>query len=331
VIPQIIHQIWNDVEIPEAWKDFVLSWRRYHPQFRFYLWTASDIPRFLAERCPDLLPLHDRLSSPVERADLFRLVALRELGGIYVDLDMECLAPIESLLSGSNLFVAREPDAHCDWWSRDIYGTAVIGAEPQHPFFADMLAAIETNNVQPDCILDVLTSTGPFLFTDLYQPHIGRGATVLPAQTFYPFGYGRPELLSLLGGEPAAQEVHREVCASGSFGIHYWWGSWLDKFLSSELVNPKPNAVPGFLFRQGVDSPGGFFSCGRRDVSILAALALEEPKIVGFSTSGILKGQLTPPKDWVALEGAGANEGLYIKIELAGQLSDQGGVLAKVE
>lgn len=71
-------------------------------------------------------------------ANFFRLLAIRESAGVWMDCDMVCLRPIA--VGGS--FVAG-------WESPDFLNNAVLGAEPDSPFLNDAIAAFESGRVPP--------------------------------------------------------------------------------------------------------------------------------------------------------------------------------------
>ena len=65
---------------------------------------------FIADRYPQYVPLFQSYSDPLERADAIRYFILYEFGGIYADLDMEFLKPLDSLLNqGYPYILGDEP------------------------------------------------------------------------------------------------------------------------------------------------------------------------------------------------------------------------------
>src|SRR3546814_11744471 len=77
----------------------------------FTLWTDATLRALVAERFPELLPAFDGYAAPISRADLGRYLVLAAFGGVYADLDCECLAPIAPLLDGAELAIGLEPDS----------------------------------------------------------------------------------------------------------------------------------------------------------------------------------------------------------------------------
>ena len=85
---------------PQAIKDGVEGWldMAVHsqdsteyprkPELAWFLWDDDNIDAFLTKYEPELYKSYFRqLPLMVEKADLFRIVVLKRLGGIYADMD----------------------------------------------------------------------------------------------------------------------------------------------------------------------------------------------------------------------------------------------------
>src|SRR5262245_42153583 len=71
--------------------------RKLHPRWRHRFFNDDACREFISERRPELLELYDYYPRPVQRADLFRVVAVHELGGFYLDLDMHLHMSLDPL------------------------------------------------------------------------------------------------------------------------------------------------------------------------------------------------------------------------------------------
>ena len=94
MIPKIVHQIWvgpNDK--PEYLEGYSAKLKELHPDWDCRLWTEDSLPT-------DLLRTEylDKLRAPAERADLLRLELLYRFGGLYIDIDMVPLRPMDPIL-----------------------------------------------------------------------------------------------------------------------------------------------------------------------------------------------------------------------------------------
>jgi mannosyltransferase OCH1-like enzyme len=62
------------------------------------LWADSECLEFIRAEFPELLGVYEDARFAVTRVNIFRLAVLYRYGGVYADLDMVCLRPIEELL-----------------------------------------------------------------------------------------------------------------------------------------------------------------------------------------------------------------------------------------
>jgi mannosyltransferase OCH1-like enzyme len=121
VIPRIFHQIWLGPDpFPDDYGAYRESWRRHHPDWELRLWTESNLPENL--RRPEAA---ERLRAPAERADILRLEVVHRFGGVYVDVDIECLRSIEPLLDGVELFIGLAKPGRVN--------NALLGSVAGHP------------------------------------------------------------------------------------------------------------------------------------------------------------------------------------------------------
>jgi mannosyltransferase OCH1-like enzyme len=130
-IPRIIHRLWLGPDaIPEAFERYGETWRRHHPAWEVRLWRDDDLPALANQTVLD----HTR--SFKARYDMVRYELLRQQGGVIVDLDMECLRPLDPLLGGVRAFVGRETGKE-----RRV-GTQIIGAVAGHPLLEAAVARL---------------------------------------------------------------------------------------------------------------------------------------------------------------------------------------------
>ena len=97
-IEPVFHQSWKTCTLPKkqgAWRrhcEHVLS-----PQWRMQLFTDVGNRDVVATHFPSFLPLYDAYNMTIQRVDAARLFYLYLYGGVYADLDMLCLRPLEEL------------------------------------------------------------------------------------------------------------------------------------------------------------------------------------------------------------------------------------------
>ena len=124
-IPKVIHVSWKNNSLPKCAKAYLATWRAHHPSWRIALWTDGLMRDFVKSEFPDWLGRYDGFPNPVNRADLWRYVAMFAIGGVYLDLDFESLRPMDELLTGNgnSCLVGQEPFVH----------SLVLTSDAKHP------------------------------------------------------------------------------------------------------------------------------------------------------------------------------------------------------
>jgi hypothetical protein len=164
LIPRIIHQTWPARTIPFDFLGFVDSWRRFHPQWEYRLWSDDDIHRFIAKHYPDFLGQFDAYSDPIRRAGAVRYFLLHHFGGLFVDLDVRARAAIDPLLAGKSCVAARSRQSRARDDSR-LIGNAILAAVPRHPLPATVIRRLPEFRHRPDA----LSSTGALMLTQVFD------------------------------------------------------------------------------------------------------------------------------------------------------------------
>jgi mannosyltransferase OCH1-like enzyme len=211
-IPRIIHRIWLGGERPrDESKHYEETWRKHHPGWEIRLWTEDDLPEF------GLTDALKRGRHHAERADVLRYELLNQFGGVYVDIDFECLRSLEPLLAEVEVFAALQMP--------ERVSNAMLGAVPGHPLFerASREAALRIG------VGTIPTATGPRFFTELLKdfPEV----TLYGPEKFFPY---------LWTEEHRAHEHFPEA-----YAVHHW-----AKSANSWLLSP--GGVPARLRRQAV-------------------------------------------------------------------------------
>jgi len=223
-IPKIIHQTWKSVKLPEHFQILADTWKEYQPDWQFMLWTDEMNRDFIKTNYPDFLNIYDNYSSNIERIDAIRYFLLYHYGGVYIDLDFECLQNIEELLADEDCVLGLEPKEHCERFGTEkIISNAFMAASPLHSFFK-RLCAVLSNEEHHGSKAGVLTTTGPFMLTKTYDGLKDQaGIKLLPSHLLYPITI--EEAREVING---TNDEKLEAKIQNSYGIHYFWGTWWD-------------------------------------------------------------------------------------------------------
>ena len=220
-IPKIIHQTWKTANIPAEWQAWQRSWREYHPTWEYRLWTDEMNRDFIAQSYAWFLPIYDSYTDNIKRADAIRYFLMHHYGGVYVDLDLQCLKPLDRLLDGEEFVMGWEPTAHVTQFVRENRGlsrflcNAFLAARAAHPFWEHVFKhLVESKDARA-----VLDATGPFLLTRAYNSYAdAQRITIVPSDLLYP--------ISLDEYRHETFEIDQVRGIEKAYAIHYWRRSW---------------------------------------------------------------------------------------------------------
>ncbi|KAG9317424.1 hypothetical protein JVU11DRAFT_1623 [Chiua virens] len=160
-IPRILHQTWKSETLPPKWKNISEACRDMMNDYEYMLWTDASSREFIAEYYPWFLDTFDNYEYVIQRADVIRYFVLHHYGGIYLDLDIGCVRPLDPLL----VYPVILPKTIPVGVSNDL-----IFAEKRHPFFAQTIHNLVT--FDHDWLLNyptVMFSTGPMFLSAQYS------------------------------------------------------------------------------------------------------------------------------------------------------------------
>lgn len=225
-IPKIIHQTWKNENLPKAFQRLSNTWRDMLPNWEYRLWTDEMNREFVRTHYPDFLKKFDGYPKNIQRADAIRYLLLQTYGGLYVDLDFECLKPdFVSLLEDADFVAGKEPYAHARRYGIEyIICNALMASVPGHPF-VDYVCWRMMNHPHGWKVRhggDILSSTGPFLLTDSYRKFSHKeNLRIIEPQYLYPVCLGESKLI-------IENRVSPEMAArmNKAYAIHYFCGTW---------------------------------------------------------------------------------------------------------
>lgn len=206
-IPKKIHQIWLGGSLPEQFIAYQQSWISNHPDWEYHLWTDEDVLQFnFLNR-----DLFDEARNLGEKSDIWRYEILLQEGGVYVDVDFECIKPLDELHALFDFYAGIQP---LDTGGFQL-GIGLIGCKKQHPLMLVCMYALRKIDRKSPIIL----RTGPLFFTHVVCNYLKRATdclinAVLPASYFYPRNF-------------TEKFFDRNCLKSESFAVHHWAGSWL--------------------------------------------------------------------------------------------------------
>jgi hypothetical protein len=211
MIPKRLHYIWVGSKLPAKQRGFIDSWRETNPDFEIVEWNEGNIDMDI----PAIARAYARRRWATV-ADIARLIAVYQQGGIYLDTDFQVYRPLDGLLAHRCFFAFQYEQHPTDW-----VGNGVFGAVPGHPFIARAMETAVQIRGNP-LGLDRPTKYGPKLITRLLREeglrdYSADGVTlrdmfICPKTMFFPFAYG--------------DEFSDDCLTADTLAAHFWERSW---------------------------------------------------------------------------------------------------------
>lgn len=212
MIPKIIHFCWISGDpYPSDIEKYLNSWKTKLIGYEFQLWDGERVGKI------DNLWLRQSIESKkfAFAADFIRLYALYHHGGVYLDVDIEIIESLDSVLS-QQMFIGLD--------FNDFFEPAIIGAVPGHYWIKDLLSYYETRpfiktDGKPDIrpLPDIFNESAKIKFNFKSAnsiQYLNNGSL-----TVYPFDYFSPK-------SEYSKNIQK---TSNTKSIHHFKGSWVKK------------------------------------------------------------------------------------------------------
>lgn len=207
-IPKIIHQIWIGGPVPEIFKPLNRTWvQRYLGRgWRYKLWTDEDVKDFPMQN----REFYDATDNPGVKSDLLKWEIIHRYGGVYVDMDHECLRPLDILHYVYDFYTCLQP---LDSGLLQL-GAALFAATPGHPILKHCIDTVKDDWHHKGAP----TKTGPLHFTKSFlhtAAQAGGVVAALPSFYMYPL---------------TVKDVDINYAGwkrGGAYAVHWWARSWM--------------------------------------------------------------------------------------------------------
>jgi mannosyltransferase OCH1-like enzyme len=206
----------------QEWLD---RWRRLHPEWLHKIWlTDPELPPHLLHCDSELVGCRsvDLMTrcTPEQRSHVWRYEILEQQGGVCVDADVEPFRSLDSLRDAAPAFAglctvsrpARDGTGRLRHW--DLVGTAVMGAEPHHPWLRDLVRKTTAQDSSKPASLGAALATAT----------VGKHPDVLLLDPLA--FYSAPWYEYALGGSRA---LRRRDPPAGAYAVCRWSAVWLPR------------------------------------------------------------------------------------------------------
>lgn len=107
-VPKIIHQFWDSIEPPADVAERMASWPRLHPGWAYLRWSDESAESFIDSHFgAEAARLYRACVPATMRADMLRVAALWQIGGVYADADVLAIRSLEPLLTERATYITR--------------------------------------------------------------------------------------------------------------------------------------------------------------------------------------------------------------------------------
>jgi len=201
----LVHYIYKDDVIPEQYLKLIKHCVDINPEKIFILWTDDEFEKFVKDSMPQSLPLFKKYTLGIQKSDVMRLFVVYYFGGIYMDMDMECMKPFaNSSIYNYPAIIDQERVIQCRMlYNREFCGmnSVLAATRPKHPFFLFSMNRLEENFKHGS----TMERTGPVFLTSSYIAYKSTlsntsdpadNVTMVDPSLFSPLFTDRPDLLS---------------------------------------------------------------------------------------------------------------------------------------
>lgn len=201
MLPKIIHYCWFGGGPKSVIANkCIASWRELAPDFDIKEWNEHNTIEFQNKFYRDAY----RKKQYAFVADIIRVSVLNNYGGVYLDLDMLLLKPIDQLLT-YDFFTAYEV--------KDRVAFGFFGGVKGHRFFKSMTLFYKENYFN-QFSLPVITHTFSGLVT---KGNLNANEIIFNTDSFYALTYENKH------------EDYKQYLTTNSIAVHLWNHSWAEK------------------------------------------------------------------------------------------------------
>jgi inositol phosphorylceramide mannosyltransferase catalytic subunit len=249
-IPKRIFQTWKSkTDLPRNFAYWRSTFLDKNTCYHFDLWDDADNRAFIARHFEWFLRVYDSYPAEIYRADIVRYFYLYIFGGLYADLDTQCLKPLDAVLARNGVVLGRMgANEHFDhsvpnaimasspreeFWLY-VIGKAMVAAErPSRPeettgpvLLKGALDSYRRNSPPPAKVIGLLIKVLPAHL----QPKPGPTAIhILPSEEWYPVAWADKQSSDIrsrmFAGELLSMADAEKLFPNSSL-VTFWTYSW---------------------------------------------------------------------------------------------------------
>jgi len=234
MIPTIIHQIWYQGKrhIPQHLLYFHQSWKDMNPDYKCIVWDRQKMERLVRKLAMEtdnkwIYDLYHSYPKLIQKINIAKYVILYYHGGVYIDMDVQCLQPLSKLEA-----LQSQPDVVLSTLTEHriqkillsavkhpiegpIINNGIMMARPNQPVMFQALVEAKTNPYTNmkwiSSMLYVFYTTGPLCLARAVSKSVNENIVILPPIYF----------------ESCGIDIHCNPHPE-AIGIHLFESSWVE-------------------------------------------------------------------------------------------------------
>ena len=170
-IPKIIHLTYKSLEeIPDKWKDVLLAWKKFYPDWEIRFWNDNDNEKLITENFPWFIDTWNNFPYIIQKIDAVRACYLYLFGGLYMDMDYLPLKSINELFENNDceLYFTQSSNV-------PTFTNSLMASKPGQNFWITYLESMQGEKFPWYYTKHfiVMHSTGPMKLDRLLKKHQG--------------------------------------------------------------------------------------------------------------------------------------------------------------
>jgi mannosyltransferase OCH1-like enzyme len=220
---KIIHQIWFHFtsnkrasrKAFEKLKKYRDTWIVNNPSMKYYCWNYENCEKLIKNFYPQHLEMYKKYHYMIQKCDAIRYFILDRYGGMYVDMDYECIQSFDLVFEKykGDFYLVETPNK----LGSDIHiSNSLMYSKPNHIFWKKLFIELEKSQEVPIYYgkhLTVMFSTGPSIVNRVFNKY-----KFLYKLEYFPYQYFHPNgLTSTISSINDKNKI---------YAIHKSHGSW---------------------------------------------------------------------------------------------------------
>lgn len=238
---RLIHQSWKTRDnLPDHFQKWSDDWRRIHgSNWTYVLWTDEDNKQLVQRYYIDYFDVYNDLPREIYRADMVRNMYMHKFGGVYGDLDLVPLSPLQKHITDFATDTLTAPVAYVgrmgdnDEFEHSIPNAFMASTSPGHPFWLTPLAFVRDHQKEEIYNQEPESLTGPVALRSCVKTWQEKDhkapIKVLEDGKIYPLNWANSSKRNWCLCRMHSPWFNDEQCNAqfpNSWTITYWTHSW---------------------------------------------------------------------------------------------------------